>query len=894
MKIIILFVLSFFFFSVLNYSQNVKQIKVYLHNTQDIITLSSTGVDPEEGIISKDNTIKIFINNDQFVRLQKTNLDYDILIDDWYSYYNSLPVLTVQEKTSIIQKSKNDYNVDGFGFGSMGGFYTYAEIAANLDSMYLQFPNLITQKYSIGTTLEGRTIWAVKISDNPNITENEPSVGFDALIHAREPASMSSLMYFMWYLLQNYGSDPVATYLVNNRQIYCVPVMNPDGYEYNHQTNPNGGGDWRKNRKNSGGGCYGIDLNRNYSYMWGYDNIGSSPYPCDETYRGTAAFSELETQAIRDFVIGKNIQTYFNMHAYGNDLLYPWGYINQACPDEETYVDFCEDMVVGNGFVYGTGGYILGYNSNGAARDWLYGEQTIKNKIYGYTIEIGTGDDFFWPTQSRIFPIAENTLWTLIYNSYVAGEYLKLVNPNFSCEYFLPGFVSLAPEYTNKGLTTAYNVKVELSSPSQYINTKTFFVTIDSVEARSSITLFPSLSFLILDTTPAEEEIPLVLTTSINNEISSIDTVNIIIGMPEYVFHDTTDNPANLWTITATPANPHWEATTSSYYTPPTSYTDSKNGSYANNATVTMTLTNPIDLSQYSSPRLSFSTKYNLEPGYDYGQVEISSNNGSNWIPLEGNYTMPGSGTFQPPGEPLYNGTQTTWVSEEINLAQYVSNQVKVRFILKSDVGITADGWYVDDIGIKVYSAIPVELISFTAVPVNKMVELNWITSTETNNKGFEIQRSEYSGQKSYWKKIGFVEGFGTTSEEHTYFYTDNNPGAGQYLYRLKQIDYDGTFKLSQQVEVNITSPIRFALEQNYPNPFNPITKIKYSIPGISNVQMKVYDVLGEEVATLVNEKQQAGRYEIMFDGNNFATGIYLYRLTAGSYTETRKMILLK
>ena len=895
MKNILLFISFILFTSVCSYSQNFKLVKIYLTGTSDAAALASTGVDAEEGILNKDNSLSLFVNDDEFRQLQDLGLNCNVLIDNWYSYYSSLPVLNEAERQEVISYSRSKFGVDGFGFGSMGGFYTYEEAIANLDSMHAAYPDLITEKFSIGTSVEGRTIWAVKISDNPNITENEPAVGFDALIHAREPASMSSLMYFMWYLLGNYGTDPAATYLVNNREIYCVPVFNPDGYEYNHLQYPNGGGMWRKNRTNSGGGCYGIDLNRNYSYQWGYDNIGSSPDPCEDTYRGTGPFSEPESQAVSDFITGKNIKTYFNMHAYGNDLLYPWGYIDQGCPDEDTYIDFCTDMVRGNGFVYGTGGYILGYNSNGAARDWLYGEQTNKNKIYGYTEEIGTDDDYFWPSQSRIFPIAQNTLGTLIYNSYVAGEYLKLLNPNFSCEYFLPStFVQMTPEFKNKGLSTAYNITVQLSTPSLYIDLKTSYTTLDSIPARSSATVFPCLSFIVSLLAPVEEEIPLILTTKVNNEINSIDTVNIIVGYPDYVFHDTTDDPTELWTITATPSNPHWEATTNSFYTPPSSYTDSKVGNYVNNATVTMSLTNPIDLSSYVNPRLVYWTKYDLESGYDYGQVEVSSNNGSTWTPLQGEYTIPGSGYFQPPGEPLYNGIQTDWVHEEISLADYTGSEVKLKFELKSDYGITADGWYVDDIGVKVYTAVPVELTSFNAVLKESEIVLSWTTASETNNSGFEIHRSVIRDQRSEWEKIGFVEGKGTATGSNSYSFIDKNILDGNRYYRLKQIDYDGTYKLYGPVEVNIGLPLTFNLEQNYPNPFNPVTIINYQIQTANFVLLKVYNTLGEEVATLVNEEKQAGRYKVELNGSSLPSGVYIYRLTAGTYSASRKLVLMK
>jgi len=197
------------------------------------------------------------------------------------------------------------------------------------------------------------------------------------------------------------------------------------------------------------------------------------------------------------------------------------------------------------------------------------------------------------------------------------------------------------------------------------------------------------------------------------------DTVNLIVGTPTFIFADTTNNPSTLWTITGTPASaPKWAATTTSYNSAPNSYTDSPAGNYSASSTVTMTLTNPINLIGYTNPRLTFYTKYDVENGWDYGQVEISTNNGSTWIPLQGKYTNPGTGSFQPAGEPLYDGTIGEWVREEISLASYLGNQVKIRFELKSDGSVQQDGWYIDDIGILYYSIPinPLELTSFTAL----------------------------------------------------------------------------------------------------------------------------------------------------------------------------------
>jgi hypothetical protein len=372
-----------------------------------------------------------------------------------------------------------------------------------------------------------------------------------------------------------------------------------------------------------------------------------------------------------------------------------------------------------------------------------------------------------------------------------------------------------------------------------------------------------------------------------------------------FVFADTTNDPLLLWTVTATPTTPKWEATSTTFYSTPTSFTDSKTGNYLSNATVTMTLTNAIDLSVHQNPKLTFWTKYDIESNYDYGQIEVSTNNGSTWIPLQGLYTEPGTGSFQPNGEPLYDGLKTNWVKEEISLAGYNSNQVKLQFELKTDGSLVKDGWYVDDIAIMVYGIIPVELTSFAANVVDGKVKLEWQTASELNNSGFEVERCALSAERQAWEKIGFVNGNGTTTEINNYSFVDNELLTQKTFYRLKQIDFDGTFSYSDEVEVDVNAPIKFSLEQNYPNPFNPSTKISWQSPVGSWQSLKIYDILGNEVATLVNEYRDAGSYEVEFNLpagrqgpassiKNLVSGIYFYRLQAGSFIETKKMILLK
>ncbi|MEP0861170.1 MAG: T9SS type A sorting domain-containing protein [Ignavibacterium sp.] len=174
-----------------------------------------------------------------------------------------------------------------------------------------------------------------------------------------------------------------------------------------------------------------------------------------------------------------------------------------------------------------------------------------------------------------------------------------------------------------------------------------------------------------------------------------------------------------------------------------------------------------------------------------------------------------------------------------------------------------------------------------------------WVTATELNNLGFEVQRKMESNE---FITIGFVKGSGTTSELHHYSYIDRDLAPGKYFYRLKQIDHNGQYEFSQVVDIEII--LNYALEQNYPNPFNPTTKIRYAIAASSLnpfskgegtlTILKVFDILGNEVATLVNENLQPGVYEYEFDASSLTSGVYFYKLISGNFTEVKKMILMR
>jgi hypothetical protein len=188
---------------------------------------------------------------------------------------------------------------------------------------------------------------------------------------------------------------------------------------------------------------------------------------------------------------------------------------------------------------------------------------------------------------------------------------------------------------------------------------------------------------------------------------------------------------------------------------------------------------------------------------------------------------------------------------------------------------------------------IPVELISFTANIFENSVTISWTTATETNNMGFELERK----LDESWEKLVFIEGRGSSTEESNYQYNDDfkYQSFKGVIYRLKQIDFSGIYEYSDFIEIDVDfTPKEFVLYQNYPNPFNPTTIIKYQVPELSYVTIKVYDVLGNEVTILVNKRMEAGRYEVTLDASSLASGVYIYRMQVNSYLESKMMVLLK
>jgi hypothetical protein len=380
--LVMVLLLAFVFVSQASSAERVMLARIHLAEKSQMREIQ--GLQLDIAYVKYGQYIDIVTDNEEVDHLRSSGYNVEIVHEDLVAFYQS-------------RFEKGKY---------MGGYHTYSEVGVALDSMHMLYPSITTSKINIGNSLEGRAIWALKISDNPDVDEDEPEVFYNGLTHAREPIGMEVLLYFMWDLLTTYGTDSLSTSLVNNRELWFVPVVNPDGYEYNRLTNPNGGGMWRKNRRACVGGDSGVDLNRNFDYMWGYDDEGSSPYCWDETYRGSAGFSEPETQVWRDFMNSRDFKMTLDNHTFGNDLLYPWGYAHLYTPHQYLYVAIADSMSKLNGFIYGTPWEIL-YSVNGGSIDWEYGDTISKPMILAISPEIGTQDDGFWPPSNRILPLCQ-------------------------------------------------------------------------------------------------------------------------------------------------------------------------------------------------------------------------------------------------------------------------------------------------------------------------------------------------------------------------------------------------------------------------------------------------------------------------------------------------------
>ena len=675
------------------------------------------------------------------------DFDYEILINDVTKFYNQRNNSQNNvDQNEFCEEDENSYitpeNYDFKESNEFGGFYTYNEMLNELDDMHSQFPEIVSPRseikdetYSdtphIHETYEGRFLQWIKISDNPNISENEPQILYTALHHAREPASLQQLIYFMWYILENYNSNESIKQIIDNSELFFIPCVNPDGYIYNETSEPNGGGMWRKNRRDS----HGVDNNRNYSFIdengnevW--NTSGTSNNPNNNTYAGDGPFSESENRAVRYFVESNNFKIALNNHTYGNLLLYPYGYdYNEPTEDNDIYEFISEALVNENNYDNIISADL--YPAAGDSDDFMYGMLTTENnqtreKIFAMTPEIGSS---FWPQTSTIEDICKGMLYLNLTAAKMIGNHASI---NDLTENFITSDVFSANFSLQRlGIVNNSNFNIQIEPISSNIISVSSDINVSSLDIGE--TIYNSFQIeLNTSISPGDQVLfKYVLNNGLFNEEFFVEK---IYGVPILLIEDESDNYSSFWSN-----NSEWSNTYEEYFSPETSITDSPYSNYSNNAEEIINLINEIDLSGYSYAEINFDAKWNIESGYDYVQVEISDDGGNNWIPQCGKYTNIGIETHDYAiNEPLYDGNQNEWVNESILLTDYIDQQISIRFKLYSDGGLRRDGFYFDNFKIKGLSSnlnISDDTLNITKIYPVPSENTVFISSDEVINK---------------------------------------------------------------------------------------------------------------------------------------------------------------
>ncbi|MCX6639714.1 MAG: M14 family zinc carboxypeptidase [bacterium] len=904
---------------------NEKYHMVMVPNPTDqmIRTMQELGLPMDDAHQIKGQGIEIPLSESDLALLTNQGIPFHITRFDLEKYYGDICRLNMLSIPGQV-----DTDPVHMKYGSMGGFYNWTQIVADLDSMHLLYPSNCATKVSLGQGWNANPLWMVKISNSPSANNGKPEGEWDATIHCREPGSYTTLMYAMWWLLENYGTDAEATYLVNNRQLYFVPMVNPDGWLYNQQTNPGGGGMWRKNRRFNNP-SYGVDCNRNFSYQWGYDNFGSSPTPSSETYRGPSAGSEPETQAIMNFISAHNIKVSNSMHTFAGVMLCPYGYSTVLPPvaDYNTFMEYMSASTAASGYNFGPLDSPIMYAVNGGSVDWGYHDA----HSMAMTVEVGTVG--FWPSIGYIMPDAQANLPGLLYQFWIAGARLEGTELNVSDGYLTPGQTdNLVATIINQGQSSSEPFTYELTTSDPYITLTPNVVSSDSLLKRTTTT--NSANPFVAQ---VAANCPVGHTATFNLLIhqgtyTRTKPYNLIVGTPMTLFSDDAESGITNWTATS-----GWGLATNNSHSPTHSFADSPTGTYSSNTTRYLTLNNGLSLSGINTPWLEFYTRWEIEAGYDFAQVEVSINNGSTWTALGGLYTNLGiSQGVQPVGQPIYDGAQYAWVREHMDLSAYAGQtNVKFRFKLRSDGGFNLDGWYVDDIKVFGFTGTAPPAMDVTITAVNPPITI------PANGGSFQynINAHNLTSQSqtfSIWNKVRdaanvYTQVFGPVTRtlpgnaNPSRILTQNIAGSISSG-TLHYISYIGTYPSTIQdssfftitksavadggpwisesyvsgdvfdeYAVNSTAvPSEYSLGQNYPNPFNPLTSISFSLPQAELVKLTVFDVMGREVATLVNGMREAGLHSVTFDASTLASGVYLYKLQAGDFTATNKMVLLK
>ena len=683
-----------------------SRLKIYT-NDQGLLELGALGIDIDHGDYKKGVWFKSDFSASDIKKIEAAGFTYDVIHKDVVAHYMSKD--RPHSHTHLPSKAAGcaietgggvgDYPVpEDFELGEMGGYFTYAEMLAHLDNMAEKYPHLISVKDTIKgfQTHDDNVLHWVRISDSPNIDEDEPEVLYTALHHSREPMSLSQMIYYMYYVLENYETDETIKFLVDNTEMYFIPCINPDGYLYNQLARPNGGGMWRRNtHDNNGDGAFspqtdGVDLNRNYDWEWGLDDFGSSPDPTSDVYRGESPASEPEVKAVQSFCERHNFQIALNYHAFSDLVIYPWGFVADSyTPDSALFVNYAQVLTQENDYAYGTANQTVGYLVNGDSDDWMYGQQSSKNKTFAFTPEVGGSSDGFWPSSSRIIPLCQENMWANISAASLVHNFgrIKETSPLYVNEQES----NLSFELTRIGLENdvPFTISIEAKNDAILSVGSSQNYTIDSPMESIEGTFAYELRSDLEQGTPIEFDLIL------DNQQGNVQRIPVVkyFGEPVIGFEDKADN-LEAW------IGNEWGISTVEYFSSSSSITDSPDGNYGHDIYNQLTLNESIDLTNSETATLSFWAKWDIETNFDYVQIHVIDSDSGVETPLCGKYTTMGN-SYLDDDQPLYDGVQSNWVKEEISLNDFLGRKITIRFSIWSDSFVDGDGFYFDDLKVE-------------------------------------------------------------------------------------------------------------------------------------------------------------------------------------------------
>lgn len=901
-------------------AQTLSKVKIYIPHAK-VAKLRDAGIEFDHGYY--DYTEQSFTNSflsTDIKKIAQLGYRYEVLVKDEAKYFlanNSVKDFYKNDNQPVqFSGSRVNFQTDcqaytayvntpvGFISGSRAGFYTLPEMVARMDSMVNKYPTLVT-KTSIGNSYLGNPIYVIKISDNASVDETaEPEVLFTGLHHAREGMSGMNLIFFMQYLLENYNSDPQIKALVDSRQMYFIPVVNVDGYNYNTTlANWNAGSFLRRKNMRATGGTpladgsqgYGVDLNRNYSKYFNYNNLGSSGTITSDAYRGTAAFSEPETQAIRTFVNGRRLNLAVNYHCYGNWWIRPNGPLdaatNLSAADINIYTAMANLFTKYNGFVFGNANQTV-YEVNGYSDDWFFSDDlALRKRVFAFSPEIGAASEGiaasggFWATTANIIPIAKKMLFSNLQIAYTAGGYGELQDTSDVEVKSLSGNFGFT--VTRKGLVdTPITVTMV---PLENIQSVGSPVTIASIPTFLG-TQSAAISYTLPSAISAGSRIRFVWKMDIAG-ITRTDTI-VKFYNPNVAFSDdmeTAGNFATKWTATST-----WGYATSKFYAGSKSLNQSPAGNYAVSTNSTITSKTAIDLSNANTAYLSFMLRYDAQNQFDRLQLEMSTTGpAGTFTPICGRNTIKESYNLLA-GNPAYTGHSDGWMRELIDLSAYTGtgfNNVAFRFHFQSDAStnevtspVLADGFFIDNLKLvkSTTSLLPVSWIDFTAQKSSNTSVLHWTAGFDGKFDHYEIQRS---ANGTDFATIGSVAKDGGNA------YIDETPLNGANYYRMKAVDVDGVYSYSKMVLVNFDN-INASISY-YPNPVQNILNVVTNNTKNETLNFEISSLTGQVVYS-ERHSLSAGSNRVQIDTHGFANGVYVLKIKDGNNSLRSVMKVMK